>query len=182
MKVNMIHRLCALLCVLLISGFDATAALNAYFRADNISGDGTRKGFENYTEINGYNHEVSSPFDPQTGLATGKRQHRPFKILKELSRSSIDFHNAWVKNQTLKSAELKLYRPGATGVEVHYYTYRFVGVRVVSIRDWMPNNNDSSVASFPHMQEISFTYDTIEWEFVSGGVIATDSWNTSGNP
>jgi len=176
MKIKMPHRLCALFCAFLISGLDATAALNAYFKADLISGDGTRKGFENYTEINGYNHEVSSPFDPQTGLPTGKRQHRPFKIIKELSRSSIDFHNVWVRGQTLKGGELKLYRLGSTGVEVNYYTYRFTGIRIVSIRDWMANNNDSAVANLPHMQEISFTYDTIEWDFPSGGVTATDSW------
>lgn len=177
MKMKITHRLCALVCVLLISGFDASAALNAYFKADTITGDATRAGFEDFTEVNGYNHEVSSPYDPQTGLATGKRQHRPFKILKEISRSSVDFESAWVKGQTLKSAELRLYRPSQTGLDVNYYTYRFVGVRIVSIRDWMPNNRDSSVLSIPHTQEISFTYDTIEWEFVPGRAAATDSWS-----
>ena len=179
MKIKMTHRLCALLCVFLVSGFDAAAALNAYFKADEITGDVTRAGLEDYTEVNGYNHEVSSPFDPQTGLPTGKRQHRPFKIVKEISRSSVDFMDAWVKGKTLKQAELKLYRAGQTGVEVNYYTYRFVGLRVVSVRDWMPNNNDSTVANFPHMQEISFTYDTIEWVYVQGNIVVSDSWTTA---
>jgi type VI secretion system secreted protein Hcp len=179
MKTKIIHRrLCALLCVFLMSGIDAVAALNAYFKADTITGDSTRANLESFTEINGYNHEVSAPFDPQTGLATGKRQHRPFKIVKEISRSSVDFHNAWVQGQTLKSAELRLYRQSQTGQEVNYYTYRFVGIRIVSIRDWMANNNDSNVLSLPYMQEISFTYDTIEWTFVQGGVTATDHWST----
>jgi len=179
MKIKLIHRLCALLCVLLISGFDASAALNAYFKASNITGDVTRAGLEDFTEVNGYNHEVIAPFDPQTGLATGKRQHRPFKIVKEISRSSVDFQNALVKGQTLKNAELRLYRQLQTGQEVNYYTYRFIGIRIVSIRDWMPNNNDTAVLQLPHMQEISFTYDTIEWEFVNPSAVATDTWSQS---
>ena len=177
MKISIIHRLCALLCVFLISGLDAGAALSAYFKADTITGDSPRQGLQAYTEVNGYNHEVSSPFDPATGLATGKRQHRPFKIVKEVSRSSIDFRNTWVRGQTLKNAELRLYRQAQTGQEVNYHTYRFIGIRIVSIRDWMPNNRDSAVLNLPHMQEISFTYDTIEWEYVDGGVAATDTWN-----
>ena len=165
------------MCVFLISGFDVGAALNAYFRADTIPGDSMRKGLESFTEVNAYNHEVSSPFDPATGLASGKRQHRPFKIVKEVSRSSIRLQDAWTKGLTLKSAELKLYRPSSLGAEVNYYTYRFIGIRIVSIRDWMANNNDSAVASLPHMQEITFTYDTMERVFVETGEIAADTWN-----
>lgn len=165
------------MCVFLISGFDAGAALNAYFRADTIPGDSMRKGLENFTEVNGYNHEVSSPFDPATGLATGKRQHRPFKIVKEVSRSSIALRDAWIKGLTIKNAELRLYRPSQIGAEVNYFTYRFVGIRIVSIRDWMANNNDAAVVNLPHMQEITFTYDTIEWVYMETGEAATDTWS-----
>jgi type VI secretion system secreted protein Hcp len=178
MKTKLSHRLCALVCALLISGFDASAALNAYFKATGITGDVTRPGLEDFTEVNGYNHELIAPFDPSTGLATGKRQHRPFKIVKEITRSSIDFENTLVQGQTLKNAEIRLYRQNQVGQDINYYTYRFVGVRIVSVRDWMPNNKDPAVVQFPHMQEISFTYETIEWEYVNGGFKATDTWVT----
>lgn len=176
MKTKLTRHLCALLCVFFISCFDAGAGLSAFFKATNITGDSQRVGREEFTEVSAYNHEVISPFDPQTGLLTGKRQHRPFKIVKEVTRSSVDFENALVKGQTLKTAELRLFRIAPDGREENYYIYRFIGVRIVSVRDWMPNNRDPSADSFSYMQEISFTYDTIEWEYVDGGVTATDIW------
>jgi len=178
MKTTFMHRLCALFCAFLISGFDASAALNAYFQATDIRGDSSRSAWQGYVEIVGYNHEISSPFDPQTGLTTGRRQHRPFKILKELSASSVDFETALTKGKTLANVQLKLVRQSPTGQEIVYYIYRFTNARIVSVRDWMPNNRDASTSQFPQMQEISFTYETIEWEAQPSGFTATDSWNT----
>ena len=176
MKIKMIHRVCALFCALLLSGLDASAALNAYLVATDIRGDSTRSSWQGYVEIVGYNHEVSSPFDPQTGLATGKRQHKPFKILKELSASSVDFETAMIRGRSLANVEFKLVRPSQTGQETIYYIYRFTNARIVSVRDWMANNNDSSTLQLPQMQEISFVYETIEWEAVPSGATASDTW------
>ena len=176
MKTNWFYRLCALVCVLFISGIDATAALNAYFKADDILGDSVMQGYEDYTEVHGYNHEVTAPVDVQTGQATGRRQHRPFKILKRISINSPQFENVLVKNQVIPSAEFKLLRANPnTGRNEAYYIYRFTNVRIVSVRDWAPNNQDLSVAAYPHLQEISFVYQAISWE-VPGGPVAEDSW------
>jgi type VI secretion system secreted protein Hcp len=177
MKMNPLYRVCALLCVLLISGFDVSAALNAYFKADGISGDSTRTGWQDYLEVNGFSHEVIAPIDAQSGQATGKRQHKPFKILKEISKNSPQFETFLISGRPIANAELKLLRASQTGQEENYYIYKFKGVRIISVRDWMANNNDPNAVRYPHLQEITFVYQSIEWQSLPDGTSALDDWS-----
>ena len=155
---------------------DAHAAAEAYFKATNIPGDSLRELWKDYTAVFGYNHEVIAPIDVATGQATGKRQHRPFKILKEVSRNSPGFEQALVKGATLPSAELRIIKTNPAGEEFVAYIYRFTNVRIISIRDWMPNSLESSDPGAPYRQEVAFTYTGIEWESTESRTIASDSW------
>ena len=177
MKINLFHRLCALLCVLLLSGIDLGAAISPQFKIHGITGDSTFSEYPDHVEVHGYNHEVTSPIDLATGQATGKRQHRPFKILKRLSGNSSQFANAWVRNEVIRSAELKvLGNSPITGEVQIIYAYRFTNIRIISIRDWVVNNLEPNPATLPPLQEISFVYQTIEWQSMPDGPVTQDTW------
>ena len=64
-------------------------ALTAYLRVvgtrqGEIKGSVTQKGREGRIAVIAVSHELLSPRDAATGQATGKRQHKPFVITKEL--------------------------------------------------------------------------------------------------
>ncbi|MGB5485766.1 MAG: type VI secretion system tube protein TssD, partial [Lysobacterales bacterium] len=68
-------------------------ALNAYLNLTGetqgkINGSVTRAGREDSIKVIAVNHEVASPRDAASGLPTGKRQHKPFTITKEVDESS----------------------------------------------------------------------------------------------
>jgi|SRR4051812_15503082 type VI secretion system Hcp family effector len=149
-------------------------ALDAYFRADGITGDVTRSGYTNYVAVSAYNHEVNAVRD-SNGQPTGSRQHGPFKILKDISGNSPQFVEFMVRNRTIETADLLLYKPAINGVDTNYYSYHFEGVRIISIRNWSPNNNDATATKYLPMEEISFTYQTIHWESLSTGNTASDT-------
>lgn len=60
-------------------------ALNSYLKLKgqkqgDIKGSIKQKGRDGTIMVIGFHHEVVSPGDPSTGLATGKRIHTPFII------------------------------------------------------------------------------------------------------
>ena len=154
----------------------APAAYESYFRADDISGDSIRTAWTGHTAVIGYTHEVSAVRD-SNGQPTGKRQHAPFKILKEVSVNSPQFAGKLVRNQAIATADLLLMKTDANGVEINHYTYHFTGVKILSIRNWVANSAAAASATYDtrELEEISFTYETIEWESLTARRSATDS-------
>ena len=68
-------------------------ALAAYLtivaeRQGPIHGSVTQRGRENKILVIAVQHEIVAPRDPQSGIPTGKRMHKPFNVTKELDRSS----------------------------------------------------------------------------------------------
>src|SRR5215469_3820179 len=61
--------------------------------------------------------EIISPFDTATGHVTGKREHKPITIIKELDASSPQFFKAAVRNEPLTSVTCTFYHGfrGGTG-------------------------------------------------------------------
>ena len=160
--------------IVMIAVCSARAALNAYLRADGITGDTTQNAYQGMVTVIGFNHEVDAVRD-SNGVPTGKRQHAPFKILKPISVNSPQFADLLVRNRSIETADLNLFQASPTGTETNYYTYHFTGVHIISIRNWMANNEDPSMTRFPALEEISFTYDAIRWESNTGGTSASDS-------
>ena len=68
-------------------------ALNAYLtlkgqKQGDIKGSTTQKGREGTIMVIAQSHEIVSPRDAASGLPTGKRQHKPMVITKEVDKSS----------------------------------------------------------------------------------------------
>ena len=157
-------------------------ALNAYLtlkgqKQGQINGSVTQKGRENSILVHAYSHEVVCPRDPQSGLPTGKRQHRPFTIVKEVDKSSPLLWIVLCTNENLPTWELRLWAPGKqAGLETQYYTIALTNASIASIREVSADNQDPTNAPLPPREEITFTYQKITWTWTDGGIIAQDDW------
>jgi type VI secretion system secreted protein Hcp len=110
--------------------------------------------------ISGYSHEVVSPRDPASGLPTGKRQHKPLTITKEIDKATPLLMRAIFTNQTLPIVQMSL--NGADGKVV-----ATVKLTNASVSDHLQQGSTETV---------SFTYQKITWTWVDGGITAEDDW------
>ena len=165
-----------------LSTVQADAALDAYVyivgqKSGQIKGSVTQQGREGSILVLGANHSIVSPRDPQSGLATGKRQHKPFVIVKEIDRASPLLYNVMTTNENLSSVTIKFWTPQVRGIqggtEVQSYTVKLTNANISSIS--FHDTADKTVSAEPPKEEISFTYQKIEWTWNDGGVTASDT-------
>ncbi|MEO5685246.1 MAG: type VI secretion system tube protein TssD [Chitinophagaceae bacterium] len=144
-----------------------------------IKGSVTQKGREGKIMVIAANHELVSPRDPASGMATGKRRHHPFIITKELDKSSPLLYQAMVTNEMITDWELQFWTAAATkaaGTEKQHYTVRLKNANISAIRFIMPNNKIPELVKLNEYEELEFIYETIEWTWTDGGITATDTW------
>jgi type VI secretion system secreted protein Hcp len=141
-----------------------------------FNGPVTQKGRENSILVHAFHNEILSDRDSASGLPTGKREHKPVTILKDVDRTSPLMWNALVTNEGLTFWELKFWKPNAAGVETEVYTVSLVNAGIASIKESMVDNEIPANANLPLREAISFTYQKIEWTWTEGGVSASDDW------
>ena len=83
--------------------------------------------------------EINVPTDPSTGMATGRRVHKPLKVKKYIDKSSPMLLQALVTNENLRTVELKYYRRTADDNLQQYYTIELENARVISYKTEGPN-------------------------------------------
>ena len=164
-------------------------ALNAYLtlkgqKQGTINGSVTQKGRENKIMVIAVSHEIVSPRDPASGQATGKRQHKPFVITKELDKSSPLLYNALCTNEVITQFELQFWTPKTSaaaggGAEVQHYTVKLTDARIADIKFTMLNNKNPELTRYAEYEEVAFTYQKIEWTWINGGITATDDWEAT---
>ncbi len=161
-----------LVCALIASLFastDASAALNAYLRLTGakqgaINGSVTQKGRENKIMVIAVDHQVSNPVG-------GKKTHGVFTITKELDKSSPHLYQALTTGEPMTSFELQFWTPqisgaGGVGAEVQHYTVKLTNARITDIKFRMANNKNPELMRYAEYEEVSFTYDKIEWSWL----------------
>lgn len=164
-------------------------ALNAYLKLKGqqqgeIKGSVFQKGKEGKIMVIAVNHEIVSPRDAASGQATGKRQHKPFVITKELDKSSPLLYKALCTNENITEFELQFWCPAAGGgisgggKETQHYTVKLTNARIVDIRFAMLNNKNPELTRYAEYEEIAFTYQKIEWIWVMGGITSMDDWES----
>ena len=179
----MVKKLVSLLVALmvLVSTSSANAALVAYLKikgqkSGDVKGSVTQKGREGSIGVIAVDHQVISPRDAASGLPTGKRMHKPFRITKEIDSSSPVLYRMMVTNENIVDVELRFWRPGATGVEQQYYTVKLTNASISEVHSVMPNVRVPELARLEPYEEVSFTYQKIEWTWTEGGITTIDSW------
>lgn len=156
----------------------AVAEPDAYMRIKGksieIKGDVTQKGREGTIVVHAIDHTIVTPVDTSTGMATGKRQHKPFVITKEIDRSSPALHQALTQNETLTDVSIQFFQV-VNGVERNHYTVALKNARIVGLRHVMPDNNKADLARLPAYEELTLVYESITWTWNDGGLTASDT-------
>lgn len=163
-------------------------AMMAYMRlkgqkTGEVKGSVIQKGREGRIAVIAVSHAIVSPRDPASGLPTGKRQHKPLVITKELDRSSPILYNMLCTNENIPQLELQFWTPqlkaaAGVGAEVQHYTLNLVNANIASINFRMDNVRNPELVKYAEYEEITFTYQKIEWLWTEGGISATDSWES----
>lgn len=158
-------------------------ALNAYLnlkaeKSGDIKGSVTQKGREGKIAVIAVSHDIISPRDAASGLPTGKRMHKPFVITKELDKSSPLLYNILVHNENIPEWELQFWTPSATGAEKQHYAVKLTNANIASIDFHMANNKHPDLMKFAEYEQVSFTYQKIEWTWIDGGITAQDDWES----
>ena len=146
-----------------------------------IKGSCIQKGREDSVCVIAVSHSIISPRDPQSGLPTGQRMHKPYVITKELDKSSPVFYNVLCTNENLTEVLIKFWTPqikATTGVgnEVNHFTVKLTNANMASIDFRMANIRHPDLVKFPEWEEYAMTYEKIEWTWNDGGITAIDSW------
>jgi type VI secretion system secreted protein Hcp len=162
-----------------------TMALTAYLtlqgsRQGNIPGSVIQKGHEGSILVHSFSCQIISPRDPASGLPTGTRQHTPLTILKEVDKSSPLLWSALVSNEALVNWQLKFWTAVSLPVPMQklIYSIQLNNASIASMRDYMADNDDPNNARLPLLEQISFTYQKIEWVWTDGEITAVDDWET----
>ncbi|SEB51610.1 type VI secretion system tube protein TssD [Terriglobus roseus] len=166
-------------------------SLNAYLtvkgkKQGNFNGSVLQKGRENTIFVHSYTHDIALPLDANTGLPRGFRVHKPFIITKELDKSSPMFMQALCTNESLPQWNLQCSGPllnagiGGVGTEKTIYTIALTNASIVSIREYMSDNQNPTQTAINPREEISFAYQKIQWTWSEGSITASDDWTPPG--
>src|SRR5262245_28573782 len=150
-------------------------------KSGQIKGSCIQKGREDSVCVIAVSHSVISPRDPQSGLPTGQRMHKPFVVTKELDKATPLLYNVLCTNENLNDVVFKFWTPqikATTGVgaEVQHFTIKLTNANIASIDFRMANIRHPDLVKFTEYEEIAFTYEKIDWTWNDGGIMAQDSW------
>jgi type VI secretion system secreted protein Hcp len=158
-------------------------ALDAYLtivaeRQGPILGSVIQKGREGKILVFAASHEIVSPRDPASGQPTGKRVHKPFMCTKELDQSSPLLYQVLCSNEDIREATIDFWTTTPLGTEKIKYTVRLVNANISAITFKMANVRSPKLARLPKYEEVSLTYQRIQWTWTEGGLTAYDDWET----
>ena len=98
-------------------------------KSGHIDGPCIQKGREKTIPVIAASHSVVSPRDPQSGLPTGQRIHKPFVVTAELGPDTPLLYNVLCTNENASHVTIKYWTPQikaqtGTGSEVQHYTIK----------------------------------------------------------
>jgi type VI secretion system secreted protein Hcp len=125
-------------------------------------------------------HQVSSPHDASTGMASGKRQHKPIVITKERGASNPQLWSALVNNENLKNVTIEFTKMNNAGIEYVYNTVKLTNATIVKGRPTAVVSGGIIKQGHSFTFEytgVGFTFRQIEVNWTDGGKTAQDSWD-----
>lgn len=156
--------------------YDAYLRLRGKSQGD-IKGAGNRTGRKGLIKVISWHHDIAAPRDPASGLPTGRRQHQPFVITKEVDCASPLLLSALAHNELLPEWELTLWQRTASGKDVPYYSIRLTNAAIAHYHGEMPDNQTEASHGLHEREQFAFTYEKIEWSHLAAGVTAADDWS-----
>jgi len=146
---------------------------------------GSKQGFfhgdRDATDIRGLSYElqVTTPIDPATGQASGRRQYKPFVITKEWGASSPQILTALATNETLPAVQLQFFRTSREGVQVVDHVITLTNATIVEVHHHPVAGLKDSSSDKHEVEEISFTFRKIEVDDRINKTTFVDDWSSS---
>lgn len=112
-----------------------------------------------------FHYEVSAPRDAASGMATGKRMHKPITIVKEWGASAPQLMRAMASG-----AAIPLVTIDASGPSGAHHTMKLTNARVLSFR------RVSGPPGHGPYGELAMTFERIEMVNKAGKLSAADDW------
>ena len=140
-------------------------------RQGDIRGPVTEAGHEGAILVIAARNGITVPHDPASGLASGRCMHKSFVITKPVDRSSPLLYNALAQNETIVQWELEFISP-ASALPSPFYTVRLTNALISDIEFSFSDGANAN----PTVENVSFTYQKIEWVWNDGNIEATDTW------
>jgi type VI secretion system secreted protein Hcp len=137
-----------------------------------IRGDNTVKGLEDSIPVLSLASGVLAPFDPASGQSTGKRQHEPLTIVKNLDKASPLLFLAAVTNENLKQVDCVLYRTSPTGESQPFFRILLANARIVE-----SDIAGNGLLNQGLRQTLRITFQKITLEDIPGKTVAEDDWS-----
>lgn len=146
--------------------------LTLTINGSKVQGESTQFPKDGAIELSSVSFGLTSPTDPQTGAATGRRTYSPILITKRVDKCSPLLMKALCMNEKVKGV-IKFYRPPVDGKKAseHFYTVEFDEGRVESV-------SQIGSAMIP-TETVSFQFRMITCTFEKGGVTHSDDWAVS---
>ena len=144
-------------------------------------GSSEKEGREDTCDVFEIEHHLHQPVEPTTGMASGVRVHSPLRVVKIIDKASPGLHKGLVTGQNLAEVILDFYRiDPSSREEVKYYTITLRQARIVDIQPYMPMSFVPANESYRHMEQVSFVYEEIEWNWLPDSVVEMDKWRAPG--
>lgn len=124
------------------------------------------------------NHRLYLPVDPVDGRITGNRRHEPVRVAKVTDKATPILFEKCAQGATLKDAKFHFYHITPEGNEVEYYTVTLTNCKIIDVSPRMMNTRAKEYEIFPHVEDVAFNYEKINWAFLDGNIESEDSYQT----
>ncbi len=142
-----------------------------------IKGNVIQKGKEGSIAVFQIQHQVMSPRDAASGMATGKRIHKPVTIIKEVDTASVKLMNALITNESLNEVIINCWRPQSAGNitnaagDVNYYRIKLTDAFISNISQNLGAENNTTEKKYAATEIIELWYKKIEWNYLEGAAV-----------
>jgi type VI secretion system secreted protein Hcp len=183
LRMNMNRKLVSvgLGAVIFLQAVGASAALNAYLTLKGQK-QGTLKGMstreKDATTVVAFSHQIMSPRDAASGLATGKRMHKPFTVTIEVGPGvGPQWKSAAATSEVFPEATLTLLTnppPGKTATV--FETVKVKNAVVTKVAEGLTDNAASSAEKERYLR-LTVDYEELHTTVVKpDGTTAVDEW------
>ena len=161
----------ALVLALLAAGTLVDASAGVFMKFDGIDGEATDDRHKGWIDVLSVSWAMDKRVSPGSGLATGKRQHKPLTITKEIDKATPLLMQV-CSNGKPSNVEIELTRRSPTGGEETYLKITMQDVIVSSYSMGV----DGGAQEGPGGEVVSLTYSKITWTWTDGSVEYQDDW------
>jgi type VI secretion system secreted protein Hcp len=144
-----------------------------------FKGGSTRKGWENTTELHGFEYLATNAADANRGTYGSNRRHEPVVVVGQIDKATPQYWIALTTTETLTTVKIDFFRPSPDGKITNFYTIQLTNAAVVGVRHFTEKESTHAEEhDILEQVEIKFAFQKIDVTWIDGGITGTDDWNT----